>query len=1071
MGEDGYSLHQEIVSTGNENVAQSEQTDDLKNSTNEFDSKPGFSTIEFVQSILKIPATLNASGENTKDMPKTGEPQKPLVSEGITAPVAQATVKNRQDKKEKYEAPKLPVGGGIAALAAQAALKKSQENGEKNEIPKPPVGGGIAAIAAQAALKKAEDKAQKDSPPEPPIEGGIAALVAQAALKKAQENGEKNEIPKPPLGGGIAALAAQAALKKAQEKAKEDESPPPPLGGGIAALAAQAARKRTKEKAEEKSQETAREAGSLPPPLPPPTVGGIAALAAQAALQKSQEKAEEKSQEIVNENESPSLPKGGGIAALAAQAALKKSLKTKNDEKVVRPSTGEGIAVLAAQDALDRAQKSEKDELPNAPAGGIAALAAQAALEKAQKTIDEDPDAEEPPRPPSGGIAALAAQAALKKSKERADGPPAGGIAALAAQAALKKLKQPLPESIQASPPGGIAVLAAQAALKKPRESIDDTTRQAPGGGIATLAANAATKLESRVSRGIALNLSEESKERDSVNLSYSLSMLMTAVFETGILDAISNPRDVPALCCLHLLASSMQKHDSSLLPTQRDKELMPSHELATFSRRLLLRSLYISNQVSSIGMIGWLEYGSRNIIDRALILPLEVLQQLSCNMAAEKEWTKASDVLCSLWLRCEQNLPLCHPTTICSMLDLAGALSENQNMDSAKFIISQALDLCTSFLSEVESLFFDRRYFELYYNDPNRSPIVFFDDYVDAVDIMKAFSKQFQQELSRGFLEHLGRKHPIALLNHSLVGDSFLVLANCLSAGEHKTDKPNGAATYHRRSNEGASSNYFWWLAQSQYDLALRGWINLESLIHPNAASNIFSIARCLRELGKLQKAIKLLETLASCLEQKMDEELSMKKNARYPKTTSGHRAEQHSSSKRSFGRSSRPSFISRRQNATDTLSTQSCEREQTAAMCFWMMAVLTAEQNPDELGRNRALSLLHTASLTLQRVLNGSKESLDDQTYETCLDLYQRIEGEAVALFEPLERIPLAKDFVETTEENTNPKTPRKKRAPWEILTPMRLKREWTSPRSRIHRNKVASETSSSNTNTFFV
>jgi len=589
----------------------------------------------------------------------------------------------------------------------------------------------------------------------------------------------------------------------------------------------------------------------------------------------------------------------------------------------------------------------------------------------------------------------------------------------------------------------------------------------------------------------------------------FSIITVISAVLAAGIVDATSNPRDVPTFCCLHLLSSSLEKLISSTSPSQVEEEGLVNHEISTLSRRLLLRSLSISNQATSIGMIGWLEYGSSKLIDRALNLPLEILQQLSCNMAAQKDWAKASDVLSSLLLRCENNLPRCHPTTICSMLDLAGALSESKNIDSSRFVTSQALDSLTCFLSDAESLFFDRRYFELYFNDPNHRRIAFFDESLDAVGIMESFSKRFQQDLSRQFLEHLGRSHPIALLNHSLVADCFMVLANCLSASEKKieTNKQANVIDNHSRSKAGFRSRYFWSLAYSHYDIALRGWIRRESLIHPNAASITFSIARCLRELGKLSKAIKILETLASCLEQNLDDQFlnSKKKTQAAMNTSTAQSAEISPSAKKSFinrgknVRSSsspsslkdvRPSHASSHRfhpstTSTSTLSfldpirgqeialTVSCEREQTAAVCFWMMAVLTAEQRPDELGRNRALSLLHTASLTLQRVLSRKKgangaNNVDDQTRLICLNLYERIEAEALDLFEPLERIPLAKGYEIKSKENSNlVVSSRGMRAPWEIITPMRQKRQWTSPRTLLSRNRTAAPSERPNSN----
>ena len=1057
MGEEGYSLHQEIASSERKHAMNPVPSDTAKKSTkSENDFILGVSSSDFVKSILMTP-----TNQKNRSQPEQN-----------TASATEVTMNH------------VPKG----SIAAHVALKKSSKTLNEDKTPEPPL-GGIAALAAQAALKKSQKTLDEEDTPEPPP-GEIAALTAQAALKKSQKTLVEEGAGEPPLAG-IAALAAQAALKKSQKILDEEDTPEPPPGE-IAALAVQTAFKKSEEQSPDEIE-------WIPNPEPPP--GGIAALAAQAALKKSQEQSPKDVQ----------IPPSGGIAALAVQAALEKSKKTLDEEDTPEPPL-RGIAALAAQAALKKSEEQSPKEIewipnPEPPPGGIAALAAQAALKKSQQQSPKEIKI-----PPPGGIAALAAQAALKKSQKASeeDTPelPSGGIAALAAEPALKNSQEQSPKEIRIPPPGGIAALAAQAGLKKSKEKFTEVdVRKTPIGGIATLAANAALKKSESGKRTVdTLNTSKMSDGvNDLNNGSYSMTTLIAAVFEEGILDAISNPRDVPAFCCLHLLASSLQKPVSSLPPSQRDKEVMPYTEISTFSRRLLLRCLSISNQATSIGMIGWLEYGSSNLIDRALNLPLEVLQQLSCNMAAEKDWAKASDVLSSLLLRCEQSLPRCHPTTICSMLDLAGALSETQNIDSAKFLISQALDLVTTFLSEAESLFFDRRYFELYCNDPSHHRIVFFDDCVDAVGIMKAFSKQFNENLSRDFLEHLGRKHPITLLNHSLVADSFLVLANCISASEEKidTNNPANAATHRGRSRAGQSSRSFWSLAHSHYDIALRGWISVESLIHPNAASITFSIARCLRELGRLQQAVKLLETLASCLEQKLDDQLDnqiimAKTKATCATKTSKAQFDENSlsakrifiplskedrtSSSLSYSKDSRPSFLSRRRlDSTsapvlvpETIETLSYEREQTAALCFWMMAVLTAEQNSDELGRNRALSLLHTASLTLQRVLsknsssNGSNK-LDDQTRLICLDLYKQIEGEALDLFEPLERIPLVKDFKVKHNEtgNSTDSSPRKQRAPWEILTPMRSKRQWTSPRGRINRNRAATASGTNNDN----
>ena len=174
-------------------------------------------------------------------------------------------------------------------------------------------------------------------------------------------------------------------------------------------------------------------------------------------------------------------------------------------------------------------------------------------------------------------------------------------------------------------------------------------------------------------------------------------------------------------------------------------------------------------------------------------------------------------------------------------------------------------------------------------------------------------------------------------------------------------------------------------------------------------------------------------------------------------------------------------PSFISRRRSRPSASissmpaplekeAVTSYEREHTAVLCLWTMAVLTAEESPDERGRSRALSLLHTASLALQRMISKSKDcskltsgrrdfssAIDEQTRLASFDLYQIVEGEALDLFEPLERIPLAKKYKPPESSGNDSASNKASNKPmaapsWSVLTPMRQKRsQWTSPRSR--------------------
>jgi len=608
-------------------------------------------------------------------------------------------------------------------------------------------------------------------------------------------------------------------------------------------------------------------------------------------------------------------------------------------------------------------------------------------------------------------------------------------------------------------------------------KSTDKAPQKVPIGVIVAVTAQADLKIDFEKQSTQEAPEPNSMEENESSTYDHSI-ILVSAIFEAGILEALSNPRHLPAFCCLHLLVICMQQRFVDLPTSLRDKEALPS-DLSTFSRRLLLRSLAISNQATSTGMIGWLEYGSSDPFDRALNLPFEVLQQLACNMAAKNDWAKASDVLSSLLIRCERDLPPYHHTTLCAMLDLAGALTENKEDVFAKSIISRLLDSLSRFLSEAESLFFDRRYYEVYHkNNPNE--VVMFDDCVDAASIMQAFATNFHKELSRNFPKLLGSDHRICLLNHSLVADSFSVLANCLSASEEINSKISRSKNnYIFNEHDTATSLYFWSLAYSQYDIALRGWTKVESLIHPNAASVALSIARCLRELGNLTQALRILETLCSCLEQKLDEMSAA------PKTTALSSSDHNSIRMDHYQLSSSPiyklPFISRRHATIYDFDSPSplhqvitFEREQTIVLCLWTIAILTVERSPDERGRIRALSLLHTASLTIQRALTTTDNFLDDQTRMVFLDLYEKIEGEALAIFEPLEKISLM-DICQASSINNksqkmveNKSSSQKHCVPCEISTPMRERRQWTSSRMRRRSGDIAA-TNSGNASNF--
>ena len=576
----------------------------------------------------------------------------------------------------------------------------------------------------------------------------------------------------------------------------------------------------------------------------------------------------------------------------------------------------------------------------------------------------------------------------------------------------------PIPTASATSDGGGIAEAAAAAAAAKKK----DSPRAFAGGGIAAAAAAAAAKKQER---GPGSGRCGHPLFKD----------MLGAVMEAGASEASANPRDLPSFYCLYLLATRQkslyevgragQQGFSSKQDLKKDSEHSEDacSDMTILSKKLLLRSLAISNQATSVGMVGWLEYGSSNQLERTLNLPFEVLQRLACNLGGNGDWGKASDVLSSLVMRCEQHLPAYHPTTLSSMLDLAGALTMASEYSLAKGMVQRTSDLLAVYLSEHESMFFDRRHSQVLFKH-NPEAVFRVDDGADAIGLIKAFTTAFHKELSREFLSLIGPEHKITLLNHMLVADAFGVLANCLSAGESSLIRG-------KRKSKKSGYQYYWSLAYIHYQRALKGWVKIGTLSHPNAVSAAYSVARCLRELGKPDQALKVLESLVPCidvLESGQSRSESVEKEITRDPFASI---------------TFLPPLSSSESQGKVVFSIPICRKEQLMVNCLWMMAALTVEQSPDERGRMRALNLLHSASKALRRVL-GRTEDMDDVTRRTCLELYECVEEEARLLFEPIPLIDIPR---EEREEDRPSETER-----WNVLTPMRKTRwqaqHWKDP-----------------------
>jgi hypothetical protein len=609
--------------------------------------------------------------------------------------------------------------------------------------------------------------------------------------------------------------------------------------------------------------------------------------------------------------------------------------------------------------------------------------------EKDSKKIS-DPKAVSAP----GGIAAMAAAAAAKKRKPGAD-LPAAGIAANDTVSGAASNQDSANPGLSMSGPvrGGTAAKAAAAAKRKENTNLNDAEVLSPPGAMAMVSG---TK-DPQVVVEEELEADKAVLARNGGDLAMVKRSILVAAMKVGSKDALVSPRDFSVLYGIYLLARRLlllSTPDADIGLTSEIKEIQ------ALARRLLLRGLAISNQAASVGMVGWLEYGTSNAFESNFSLPLDVLRELASSFAEEGDWDSTCDVLGSLVLQCEQRLPGCHPITLSCLIDLAAAYSMAGRNALSERVFSRVSDLMSVYLAHHEALFFDQEQASAEF-ESNVKRVIMFHNPEDIIEVLHDFASELLNQLSRRFLQKIPANHPARLLNHSLAADSLVVLANCLSAVQEK-NIPTVKSKSTRRDKGTKGSVYYWSLAYKHYQHALRGWLQIGTLSDPMAASTTYSCARCLRELGMLDQALTLLNTLSSTMKETMT------------------------------------------MTEENPASPDACRRTQIFVLGLWLTATLTVEQSPDERGRMRALSLLHAASNALRHVLRYM-DDMDEAARVVFLDLYECIEDEACVLFDPLRSIP-SDDSSELLEEEPDATSD-------DWLSPMRHKRWYKKAKSRFN------------------
>lgn len=426
------------------------------------------------------------------------------------------------------------------------------------------------------------------------------------------------------------------------------------------------------------------------------------------------------------------------------------------------------------------------------------------------------------------------------------------------------------------------------------------------------------------------------------------------------------NPRDVPSFYCLHVISAFLSNAKHIDIPHTPEK-------MVDFSRQCLFRSLTVSNQVASAGMMGWLEYGSSTHV-RDIERPFEIQHAVACNYAKRQMWRDAEDTLKALVMSLEQQFPPYHPTTLAALLDLAAVSAVISNDTFAARNVKKASQRLSLYLSEVEDRFISRR--DECIRDRHSNDAVFrIDRDRDWLSMLTTFVSTFESHLDRELVRIIGSDNHIALVHHCLVADSLVVLANCV-------------ATATQSSISGATRRaYYWGQALIHYRYALKGFTRKLGLDDPNVAAVAYGAARCLRELGRTEEALQVLSKIVDISKQAVAAESIATKST--PRNVASDRDPRRSSFL--------PQRCFRRREPVHA-KTKGCKR-MSSALCFWLMAALTADTNPDERGRDRALGLLRSASKSLQAGLVAIPER-DSSTKAAYIEFLQKIEDEAKSL-----------------------------------------------------------------------
>ena len=466
---------------------------------------------------------------------------------------------------------------------------------------------------------------------------------------------------------------------------------------------------------------------------------------------------------------------------------------------------------------------------------------------------------------------------------------------------------------------------------------------------------------------------------------------ILLAILQCGSNNISRNPRDFASYWCMYTLFSFVLKSEKSEETLSNNMDAKPS--IVNYARQSLLQCLTISNQAISTGMTRFVDYESSSGIDHAAGQSFTVLQCLANDCARDQRWVDAESVCRALVICCEQHLPLYHPITLTSLLDLSVSSSMIGNQSFADRILNRTAERLSKYLFEMERLYTSHLSKARSVYKPGHT-LFTVEHGRDAIFELHAFASLFQRQLNREMVALVGADNEVVIANRCFVADTLSVLANCTASAHFFL------GTLSDGSDDCGSQ--YWRMAYRHYELCYTSLTATKQLDDPFVVRSLFGATRCLREFGQTENALKLLSFVVSF---KCDVEgRSNSDTSDGPPAIALEESKADADGTTTTRCSRTPRFLPVSTMSPIGSDANFIPKSMSLALCLWFMSILSVDEKRDEEGREQAFGYLHAASVLIEASIHNACDVCDDATRAMCIRFLSMIENEAEQISEPL-------------------------------------------------------------------